>query len=99
MTKYNCIISRIKVYFYKAKIILKNKSLCLALKKDRHSSGMRLLLANGEILRDLLEQDGINQKQLAAALNLAPSTPSNCIRGLREPDFSTLMTPINPVKI
>lgn len=73
MTKYNCIISRIKVYFYKAKII--------------------------EILRDLLEQDGINQKQLAAALNLAPSTPSNCIRGLREPDFSTLMTPINPVKI
>ena len=44
----------------------------------------------GEILRELLEQDGISQKQLAAALNLAPSTLGNYIRGLREPDFTTL---------
>ena len=38
----------------------------------------------GDILRGLLEQDGISQKQLADALNLA------YIRGLREPDFATL---------
>ena len=44
----------------------------------------------GDILRGLLEQDGISQKQLADALNLAPSTLGNYIRGLREPDFATL---------
>ena len=37
-----------------------------------------------------MEQDGISQKQLADALNLAPSTLGNYIHGLREPDFATL---------
>lgn len=44
----------------------------------------------GEILRELLEEHEINQKEMAMELNIAPSTLSNYVRGLREPDFQTL---------
>lgn len=44
----------------------------------------------GEILRELLDERSINQKEMALALNLAPSTLSNYVRGLREPDFQTM---------
>lgn len=44
----------------------------------------------GKILRDLLEENMITQKQLANDLNIAPTTVSNYIRGIREPDFEIL---------
>jgi len=44
----------------------------------------------GDILRDLLEQHDITQKQLAKDLNIAPSTLGNYIQNLREPDFELL---------
>ena len=44
----------------------------------------------GEFLRELLEDNDITQKQLAADLNLAPTTIGNYIRCFREPDFAIL---------
>lgn len=44
----------------------------------------------GEILRELLEDNDITQKQLAQDLNLAPTTIGNYIRCFREPDFAIL---------
>lgn len=44
----------------------------------------------GDILRQLLEENDIAQKQLATDLNIAPTTLGNYIRGLREPDFEIL---------
>lgn len=44
----------------------------------------------GEVLRELLEDNDITQKQLAADLNLAPTTIGNYIRCFREPDFAIL---------
>lgn len=44
----------------------------------------------GDILRELLEQQYISQKQLASNLNIAVSTLENYIRNLREPDYATL---------
>lgn len=44
----------------------------------------------GEILKQLLEESGISQKQLASHLNIAPTTLGNYIRGMREPDFEIL---------
>ncbi|MDR0916821.1 MAG: helix-turn-helix domain-containing protein [Oscillospiraceae bacterium] len=44
----------------------------------------------GEVLRDLLDESGLSQKQLAAKLNIAPSTLGNYVRNEREPDFKTL---------
>ncbi len=44
----------------------------------------------GVILKELLIEKGISQKQFAADLNLAPTTVGNYIRGYREPDFDTL---------
>ena len=44
----------------------------------------------GTILKELLEHHEITQKQLAEALNLAPTTIGNYIRGEREPDFEIL---------
>ena len=41
----------------------------------------------GNILRELLEDNDITQKQLADDLNIASTTIGNYIRGLREPDF------------
>lgn len=45
----------------------------------------------GEILRELLEDNDITQKQLADDLNIAPTTIGNYVRGIREPDFETLI--------
>ena len=44
----------------------------------------------GDILRELLEDNDITQKQLAADLNIAATTIGNYIRGIREPDFEIL---------
>lgn len=44
----------------------------------------------GDILRNLLEEKNITQKQMAADLNIAASTLGNYIRNTREPDFATL---------
>lgn len=44
----------------------------------------------GDILRELLEDNGISQKQLAADLNIGATTIGNYIRGVREPDFEIL---------
>ena len=44
----------------------------------------------GDILRNLLSDRGITQKQLAKNLNIAASTLGNYIQDSREPDFKTL---------
>lgn len=44
----------------------------------------------GDILRNLLSDRGMTQKELAAQLNIAPSTLGNYIQDSREPDFETL---------
>ena len=44
----------------------------------------------GEILRDLLAEKDITQKQLADSLNMGVSTLSNYVQNNREPDFGTL---------
>ena len=44
----------------------------------------------GTILRALLEEKGISQKQMAADLNISASTLGNYIRNLRQPDFKTV---------
>jgi transcriptional regulator with XRE-family HTH domain len=44
----------------------------------------------GDVLRELLEDNDITQKQLAADLNVGVTTIGNYIRGLREPDFEML---------
>lgn len=44
----------------------------------------------GEILRELLNDRGLTQKQLATSLNIAASTMGNYIQNSREPDFETL---------
>ena len=42
-------------------------------------------------LRDLIEENDITQKKLAADLNIAASTVSSYVQGVREPDFSILL--------
>lgn len=44
----------------------------------------------GEILRNLLIEKDITQKQLAESLNIAPSTLGNYIQNVREPDYEML---------
>lgn len=44
----------------------------------------------GDIVRNLLEERDITQRQLAERLNIAASTLGNYIRNVREPDFETL---------
>ena len=44
----------------------------------------------GDVLRELLNDCNITQKQLAIKLNIAPSTLGNYIQNSREPDFETL---------
>ncbi|MBQ9414951.1 MAG: helix-turn-helix transcriptional regulator [Clostridia bacterium] len=46
----------------------------------------------GNTLRCLIEDAGKTQKQVAKDLSIAPTTLGNYIRGLREPDFSTLVS-------
>lgn len=45
----------------------------------------------GEIIKELLDQQNITQKQLAESLDISPSTLGNYIQGLREPDYNTLI--------
>lgn len=42
-------------------------------------------------LRNLIEENDITQKKLAADLNIAASTVSSYVQGVREPDFSILL--------
>ena len=44
----------------------------------------------GNILKILIEENNITQKNLAAKLNIAPSTISSYVQNMREPDFDTL---------
>lgn len=48
-------------------------------------------MAFGNILRNLLEENNLTQKQLGLDLNIAPSTIGNYVRNIREPDHATLM--------
>ena len=45
----------------------------------------------GCILKELIELNNITQKQLGLELNIAASTISNYVQGIREPDQSTLL--------
>lgn len=49
----------------------------------------------GDTLRCLIEDNDITQKEVAQALNIAPTTLGNYIRNLREPDFKTLVAIAN----
>ena len=44
----------------------------------------------GDVLRALLDERNITQKQLAADLNIAPSTVGGYVQNSSEPDFRTL---------
>jgi transcriptional regulator with XRE-family HTH domain len=44
----------------------------------------------GNLLRNLLDEHGLSQKELAKALHMAPSTVGNYIRNEREADYDTL---------
>ena len=44
----------------------------------------------GDILRGLLEENGLSQKQFSEELKIAASTLGNYVRNLREPDYETL---------
>ena len=44
----------------------------------------------GDILRDLLEEGDISQKQFADSMNIGASTLGNYIQNIREPDYETL---------
>ena len=44
----------------------------------------------GDKLRILIEDKDMTQKELAALLNIAPSTVSSYVQNTREPDFATL---------
>lgn len=45
----------------------------------------------GENIKELLEQYGMTQKQLAEELALSPSAMGNYIQNIREPDYATLV--------
>lgn len=45
----------------------------------------------GEVIKELLEQHNITQKQMAKALDMSPSALGNYIQGRREPDYNTLI--------
>lgn len=45
----------------------------------------------GEIIKELLEQNNITQKQLAESLDISPSALGNYIQCRREPDYNTLL--------
>lgn len=44
----------------------------------------------GDTLKTLIEERDITQKELAAKLNIAPSTVSSYVQNTREPDFAIL---------
>ena len=45
----------------------------------------------GDRLKVLIEEREITQKELAAQMNIAPSTVSSYVQNTREPDFKTLI--------
>jgi len=45
----------------------------------------------GEVIRELLEQHNMTQKELAKMLAITPSALGNYIQGTREPDYDTLI--------
>ena len=47
-------------------------------------------VALGDILRELLDEKDITQKQLADSINISASALGNYIQNTREPDYSTL---------
>lgn len=49
----------------------------------------------GDVLRQLLEERNVSQRQVAEDMNIAPSTLGNYIRGIREPDYETLKSIAN----
>lgn len=51
---------------------------------------MVMVMKFGDILRQLLEINGLTQKQLGLDLNIAPTTIGNYVRNIREPDHSTI---------
>jgi len=44
----------------------------------------------GEIIRNLLDENDVTQKQLADNLNIGASTLGNYIQNIREPDYNVL---------
>ena len=44
----------------------------------------------GEVLRNLLDERDITQKQLADSLNIGTSTLGNYIQNIREPDYEVI---------
>jgi len=44
----------------------------------------------GEVLRNLLDERDVTQKQLADSLNIGASTIGNYIQNIREPDYEVL---------
>ena len=44
----------------------------------------------GKNLRTLIEERDMTQKELAAQVNIAPSTMGSYVQNTREPDFATL---------
>ncbi len=49
----------------------------------------------GENLRTLIEERDMKQKDVAASLNIAPSTLGSYLQGVREPDFTILKSIAN----
>lgn len=49
----------------------------------------------GENLRTLIEERDMKQKDVAASLNIAPSTLGSYLQGVREPDFIILRSIAN----
>lgn len=49
-----------------------------------------LFMNFGTRLSNLIKERGISQKDFATAISVAASTAGNYIRGIREPDYSTL---------
>lgn len=62
----------------------------ISLTPSRKRSGMEIDMSFGDNLRTLIEEHNMTQKELAAHLNIAPSTIGSYVQNTREPDFSTL---------
>ncbi len=45
----------------------------------------------GDILKELISEKGITQREFAAEINVAPSTIGNYVNYHREPDYATLI--------
>ena len=70
-------------------MFFRNFTFAVGMMKEKTKNGCDCL-SFGEILRDLLEERGMSQKDLAADLNISASAVGNYVRNNREPDFDTL---------